>query len=323
MRKVASTQSKFKAPLNYILSTEASVRLLRSIATSEQPLSKAEAAHRSGVTPAGARRALERLIQTGIVEEVGVGREQSVTLRKQHYLASHIAELFEMERSRSELIIDAIGKVASRLRPRPKSVWIVEPIVPETLYPLLEVRFVASSGHVDKQADQLAVSLSQLERDFGVAIETTGLTIADLMVRGTQDLSESDLVFGVDPQDLISPPRTESKGFNHHHNHDHGDRDDHAARLAHAIVKRIRKDPSIIVEAKRFIKRRIPEASPGERRELLEWQRILNTSSQARLEHILTGRGERATRLRQTMPFVNALSPSERRALIRESAHDA
>jgi hypothetical protein len=57
-------------------------------------------------------------------------------------------------------------------------------------------------------------------------------------------------------------------------------------------------------------------ASLAEQRELREWDRVLQTMSLARLRRFLTDRGERATRLRQTLPFLDALSSAERKALL-------
>lgn len=56
----------------------------------------------------------------------------------------------------------------------------------------------------------------------------------------------------------------------------------------------------------------LSRASPRERRELMEWIRILSTMSAARLQRFLVEDSERAIRLRQTLPALNFLSPFER-----------
>jgi len=66
----------------------------------------------------------------------------------------------------------------------------------------------------------------------------------------------------------------------------------------------------------KHVARRLARATPPERRELREWDRVLETMSLAQLRRFLTDRSERATRLRQTLPFLDALSPAERKAVL-------
>jgi hypothetical protein len=62
-------------------------------------------------------------------------------------------------------------------------------------------------------------------------------------------------------------------------------------------------------------------ASPQERHELDEWAHSLRTASPGRLRRLLVDPGERATRLRQTLPFLGILSPEERRTVMDEASH--
>ena len=73
----------------------------------------------------------------------------------------------------------------------------------------------------------------------------------------------------------------------------------------------------MIAMAEERVKRRAGEASPRERRELMEWIRILSTMSPARLQRFLLEDSERAIRLRQTLPALTFLSPAERDAVMR------
>src|SRR5262249_46541609 len=74
----------------------------------------------------------------------------------------------------------------------------------------------------------------------------------------------------------------------------------------------------LLVRARSAAPRRRSPHSPGEQRELREWDRILRTMSTARLRRFLVDRGERATRLRQTLPFVGALTAAERERIAAE-----
>jgi hypothetical protein len=68
--------------------------------------------------------------------------------------------------------------------------------------------------------------------------------------------------------------------------------------------------------ALRHVRRREKNASPQEGRELREWERILVTMTPSRLRQLLVERTERATRLRQTLPALDLLTPAERDAVL-------
>ena len=86
------------------------------------------------------------------------------------------------------------------------------------------------------------------------------------------------------------------------------------------MADRIRRDPSLVDEAKRYIERRLPLASSGERLELEEWRGILRTMSLSRLRRFLLQDDARATRLRQSSPFHSAITPEERRQVFARRA---
>ena len=96
----------------------------------------------------------------------------------------------------------------------------------------------------------------------------------------------------------------------------HSDLDSRGLEFGRAIAAAIKEDPTLIERARAWIDTRAKKASAGERRELEEWQRLLRTTSLVRLRRVLTDPGERATRLRRTLPFLDALSAAERDALI-------
>jgi len=85
--------------------------------------------------------------------------------------------------------------------------------------------------------------------------------------------------------------------------------------IARLVADRIARDPSIVEDAKRYIDRRLPSASAGERLELQEWQNLLTSMSVPRLRRFLVQDDARAMRLRQSSPFLHALSQAQRRAL--------
>jgi hypothetical protein len=88
--------------------------------------------------------------------------------------------------------------------------------------------------------------------------------------------------------------------------------DRRALALARAIADRLKVDPSLVDSARRYIDARLTVASPGERLELLEWRDVISDMSVARLRRFLIEESPRATRLRQSLPFLGALSDEER-----------
>ena len=80
----------------------------------------------------------------------------------------------------------------------------------------------------------------------------------------------------------------------------------------------IKRDPTVVEEARRYLRNRLAHASTREVHDLREWDTILRTMSHPRLLKFLTDPGERATRLRQSMPFLGVLHEADRRKLLAE-----
>lgn len=85
--------------------------------------------------------------------------------------------------------------------------------------------------------------------------------------------------------------------------------------MSRAVAKKLSTHPELASRARRYILGRTRKASASERATLEEWDEILTTMSIPRLRRFLTDPGPRATRLRQSLPFVDALSQQEREAL--------
>jgi hypothetical protein len=100
----------------------------------------------------------------------------------------------------------------------------------------------------------------------------------------------------------------------------HADLDARGLGIARAIARQLRRDPALSARALACVEQRMASASPQERLELEEWAQLLRTASPARLRRFLVAPGERATRLRQTLPFLGILSPEERQTVL-DDAH--
>jgi hypothetical protein len=152
-------------------------------------------------------------------------------------------------------------------------------------------------------------AVEELERRLDVTVEVRGSTPADLAAMPRGERSRLPLavpLIGVPPSGFLE--RSDPIAAGTQQIGSHADLDARARRLAERVAQEIARDPSLIDHARAFIKRRRTVASPGERKELDEWDRLLRTMSPARLRLFLVDPGERATRLRQSLPFVGVVS---------------
>ena len=320
MRRVSIPRSAVTFPLNRILSTEGKVRLLRVLARNPGALGVSDLARKTGLTDRGTRIALTSLEPTGIVELQGGGTASRVSFRVEHPLAESLVALFRAEEVRFETIIDTLRAAVEGLSPAPTAAWIQSPVATGRDLPgdAIVVAFLADAASVDDAAIQLERALENLERSMDVTIEIRGLTRADLAV-----MTEAQRQQMIDAMSLAGPAPSVFAGMSIQPQSTdrirakrHSDLDARGLAFGSAIAAAIKEDPTLIERARAWIDTRAKKASAGERRELEEWQRLLRTTSPARLRRVLTDPGERATRLRQTLPFLDALSAAERNALI-------
>ena len=320
MRRVSIPQSATTYPLSRILATEGSVRLLRVLAGNPGALRITDLARFAGLTDRGTRIAVTNLEPTGIVELLGSRTARQVRFRAEHPLADSLAALFRAEESRFETIIDTIRAAVEGLSPAPVAAWIQSPVALGRDRPgeAIIVALLGDAATVDDVAIELECALENLERSMDVTIEIRGLTRADLAV-----MTEAEQQQVIDAMSLVGPAPSvfaemskQRKSAGRTRGRRHSDLDARGLAFGSAIAAAIQEDPALIERARAWIDKRTEKASAGERRELEEWQRLLRTASPARLRRVLTDPGERATRLRQTLPFLHSLAAAERDALI-------
>ncbi len=123
MRRTVRPQSALRAPLNTILGTEANVRLLRVLERTHEPMSGAELARETALTPPAVYAALDRLSETGMVERLGLKSRGQFRWNEKHPIASALRSLFAFERGRVERLVEGLKQAASSLSPPPRSVW--------------------------------------------------------------------------------------------------------------------------------------------------------------------------------------------------------
>lgn len=325
MRPTKHPESSLVAPLNRVFRTEANVRVLRLLSLTEQPLSKAHVAERTRLDPSGVRRAIDSLIASGVVEDVGAGAHRPVRLRDQHPLSDALRMLFRAEAARARDVVDELRQAARSVQPPPKAVWMMPPGTSPQPGALerIEIGVLASVRDVDRAAQQIRVELWKIQRKSDVLLEVRPYVTADLAVLApAQDkaLSEAIPLLGPPPESFL--PRDEGHSAQQAHVRDHGDVDRRALKLGRAIGNRMARDPTMIERAREYVQNYLRNAPAGERKEMEEWPGLLDSLSPQRLRSFLVDAGPRATRLRQSLPFLDVLTRQERETILREAGLD-
>lgn len=313
MRPTARHESALRTPLNDILATEANVRMLRVLTESRAPLNAAELARRTLLQRSSVHRALKALEATGLVVRVGAGARSQLQLSSDHPLAPAIGALFSAERGRLTAIVSGLKAAVATLRPPPTAAWLEGPVASGSDRPgnAVVLRLIDRAATLREATDALRAAVEELERRLDVTIEVRGSTPADVaaLLPGEHDrLREAIPLLGVPPLGFL----IESQPTRGRRIRSHADMDARARAIAAAVADRIARNPSLVETARARIALRLSAASSGERKELEEWDRILRSTSIARLRRFLVDPGERATRLRQSMPFLDILTDEER-----------
>jgi len=326
MRPPAERQSALRTPLNYILSTEVNVRVLRVLSSSQSPLGKSEVARRAALNPSGVRRSVADLVEFGILEPVGVGRRQLVTMRGRHPLAPALKSLFESEKDVFAQLLDSLRAAVGRLRPPPDSAWIEGPAARGNDRPrdTIVLGLLASARDVDATARELDSRTIDIMGEYDVIIEVKRWTAADLATAPRPQWSREEEVISLLGPPPVSFVQQDSRSVNDGNTRlrTHRELDRRALTMARVIADRLAEDPSIVSAARDFVARRMRDASPRERKDLDEWQRLLERLSVRQLRNFLVHSGERATRLRQSLPFVEVLSNDERHSILENTNGD-
>lgn len=300
MRPIATGQDALRYPLNELLGTEAHVRILRVLREVEGSLSIPKIADLAELTVVGARKAIDRLSQTGFIVRQGDGHQHRYTLRRNDWFADLLDDLFEAERRRYEDLLGKLRTAANRLSPPPISVWIEggqsRPGDPLVLGLLHRARSLSDA----KQ--QLRSALSSIESEFDVTIEINGYTQAEIL---DLELPHFTLLSGIPPIGKLAEDHPPAKARSH------ADLEERTLARSEALATLVRENPSLISRAQKHLDRLLQGEQGSARRALEEWRDILQTYSQSRLLRLMTSSSARALRLRQSSPFLAVLSAKE------------
>lgn len=307
MRPPARPQSALRHPLNTILGRESHVRVLRVLALDAVPVGRTELATLAQLQPRGMKKLLESLEDAGVIESVGRGRRQSFRLRQGPFFVNALQDLFAQERERENAILGSVGQIVSSQGPSVRAAWIEGAVAHNTdkIGDAINLTVLAAEPDDEPLRRNVRALINDLQRRFDIPIELKVLHQADLDAlapAARAELERTQSVSGPPPRHFLEPLPTRQNRRGPRRTH--ADQDAALLERARAIAARIAVDSSVVTRAKRWIEERRTVATPGEQVELSEWHDILDTMSPARVRRLLTQPGERATRLRQSMPFV-------------------
>lgn len=295
MRPIASEQNFIRYPLNELLATAANVRLMRVLAEEViDSIGVPEAAEKTGLTLAGARRALVKLAKTGYVQHVGGKRSQRYALRKSDPITNTIRELFQNESKRYQELKVKIRETLKNLS-EIQAAWIDSP--PTQVGKPLQIGILSDSRSLSYLGEQVRMRMADVECDFDLTIEVRVFSKAD---------APEGFLKGVELIAGYLDTGKSSKGATH------AERDERAARYSQAIVKILDCDSSLIKRASRYLEFQLEDDHGSASHDLREWQDILSRYSVQRIKDFLVSDTPRANRLRQSSPFFAVLNDEER-----------
>ncbi|MCW9708805.1 winged helix-turn-helix domain-containing protein [Fodinibius salsisoli] len=311
MNKSSNKNSALETPLDAILGSKGHVMVLRRLTESDSPMSPSELIKRTSLSRQGVYNVIQRLAETGILRYVGSGKHQQITIREEYPLADIISALFKRERDQYDNFIKRLKELIKSLEIKPKSAWIFGKIAQGTDDYGDPVR-IALLGDL-KTIDELTESFrnriyeNAIENEFDVTIDVRGVTVADIESRPIINSNKPLMLWGMDPQHYLVSWKDEREGRRSHQDLDHQSHTD--AQVWSELLKMY---PDIIKRTISNLENRITQTSSGEKKELQEWKRILESMSFQRLKKFLESDSERATRLRQSLPFWEILNEQER-----------
>lgn len=318
MRPTKSSQNPLRTPLNRLLGRESHVRILRELIISGKYLSVGDLAAATRLDISGVRRVAQSLISANILD-FGDRDHNQICFREDHPLSRPLQALFQAENNEAERVEADIRAPLLRISPSPIAAWLTYDESDDKA-DKVTVGILTEPKSLESSVTRLREMIAAIPNNYSTFIEVHGLTVHDLAAlppEAKAKLSNARPLLGIQPLSFLSarsgPKRAVRPGTP---TSLHSLRDREALELGKLIALKITRDPLTLSRAIDFISRRMENASAGEARELREWKELIQTMSAHQLARFLTDSGERATRLRQSLPFAGIVSQEER-AVIR------
>jgi predicted nucleotidyltransferase len=179
--RVPASQSHLRFPLNRLLGGVGNIRVLRSLVAYGAPLSVAQVARDSGLTPQGTRGVIASLLDQQIVVALGQSRAQLFAINSQHPLFDVVSALFGAERQRWKRIIEAVRDTLSG-RPEIEAGWYYGSVARGEDEPAsdLDLALLIADRAVEDTVESVRMALRQAEDALLFSASVVGVTSQDV-----------------------------------------------------------------------------------------------------------------------------------------------
>jgi len=264
------------------------------------------------MTESGARKALQRLTRTGLVERTGNGEKNQFVFYAEGALAQEVARLFQVERERGEAFAQALRKKIGGLSNPPEIAWVKDFLAGWTDHQEVAV-FCPDESSVEC-VEALRERLVEVEREFEVSLE-----VRVYSARGLDEVNWREVVVlkGTPPGPPLANPTEDPLGKSSGESPFSavGKLNPESPEFSGALVALLEENLSVLRRARENVRGRLGESRNGHSHDLWEWQKILDTFSFPKLLHFLESDSPRAVRLRESSPFPAVLSEKEKARL--------
>ena len=160
--RVPAIQSHIRYPLTRLFGGGGNIRVLRALVFRGGPLSVAQLARDSGLTPQGVRLVLESLIGQHWVLALGEPRAQLFAIQRGHPLIGELDQLFAAEKARWDEIL---GSLRSTLEATVEAAWYYGSVARGNDDPAsdFDVAVVIRGDDVERAVESIRDALQPLE----------------------------------------------------------------------------------------------------------------------------------------------------------------
>ncbi len=210
MRPPTIPPSVFHHPLELILGTPAAVRILRELSLHGGEIPTTALAERIRLSRQGTIGAIKRLLETGVIEQVGAGHAVSYRIDRRHPLSKPLTGLFKAEVARVDRIFHLIREFAADCEKGLVSIWLYGSVArhEDRSDSDLDLMVVMEEETGLTAASALREKLRQL-RDRALNPSVTALTVNDIHRMAATRRSDWDevaedavVLYGASPREL-------------------------------------------------------------------------------------------------------------------------
>ncbi len=175
-------RSYFRSPLDSILGTVATVRVLRALVTSNAAVTQSDLLRDTRLARGSVRTAVDSLRAAGVLTTLGAPRGLLYRLKPEHYLSATIQAMFDAERARTTRVYDAIRALAEPHDPAILGVWLYGSVArgDDTVQSDFDLAVVVDAERAEPATATLRDALYEVTQQNGVSVSMTAFSPAEL-----------------------------------------------------------------------------------------------------------------------------------------------